>query len=181
MYLQYFIVRKKIIEIISKKQFQTVYKILGILFIGLTFFISVSPDSFIKFGYLGVVGFNIVSSGLVVIPVLVERLNIVGVVFSSAFGNAVNTSINYFIGATTHTLFSNNIVVKKLKQFMDKFGLFAVYILAIVPMPLDLNGLLSGYFRVPFKKYLIVNFLGKITVFFLVALGVITISNTIKK
>ena len=60
------------------------------------------------------------------------------------------------------------------KKMVQKFGLIAVYILAIIPLPLDFNGLLSGYLGVSYKKYVFVNFLGKVTIFFLVAIGVFT-------
>jgi membrane protein YqaA with SNARE-associated domain len=173
--------QEKVKSAVATNTFQTGYKILGILFIILTYFISVSPDAFLKFGYLGVFLFNIVSSGLVIMPVLTEKFNVAGVIFFSALGNILNTSVNYFIGATSTTLFSGNQIVGKLKKFVDRFGLFAVFILAILPMPLDVNGLLSGYMGVDYKKYIAVNFLGKVVVFALAGLGVITFSEVTKQ
>jgi membrane protein YqaA with SNARE-associated domain len=171
-----------------KKQAASIFKsgifrkcmiVLGILFIVLTYFISVTPNSFMKYGYAGVFVFNVVSSGLLILPILTKKLNIFLVVFFSALGNIPNTSVNYLVGNTSKSLFSNNPVIMKLKKWMERFGLFFVYILAIIPLPLDLNGLLSGYVGIPYKRYILVNFLGKITVFFLVIFGVITVSKTV--
>lgn len=68
--------REKIIAEIATERFQNIYKIIGILFIGVTFFIFVAPDAFLKFRYAGVMVFNMISSGMVVIPVLVKNWKI---------------------------------------------------------------------------------------------------------
>ncbi len=173
--------KEKVKATIARDSFQKIYKILGIIFIILTFFISASPKSFLKFGYLGIFVFNLISSGLVIIPIVAEKFNIIGIVFFSALGNIPNTSVNYFIGATSNTLFSGNVIAQKLKKFMDRFGLLAVLVLSIIPMPLDVNGLLSGYMGVEYKKYIAVNFLGKIIVFALVGLGYFSFAENFKK
>lgn len=167
--------KENTLEIITSKKFQKIYKILGVLFIILTLFISITPDSFMMFGYLGIFVYNIVSSSLLIMPILVERFNIYLLVLVSALGNIPNTSINYFLGATSNTLFSRNKYVLMLKKFMNKFGLIAVYILAIVPIPVDINGLLSGYLGIPYRKFVLVSFLGKVTIFTLAAYGVVTL------
>lgn len=161
--------------------FKWVFLSLGVLFVILTFFISITPDTFLKYGYFGVFIFNVVSSGLLIIPILVAKMNIFMIVLVSALGNIPNTSINYLVGNTSNHLFSHHPVVLKLKKLMEKFGLVVVYILAIVPLPLDVSGLLSGYVGIPYRQYILVNFLGKITVFALVAFGVISLANILKR
>lgn len=173
--------KKKAAKVVKSSIFRWVFLSLGVLFVILTFIISITPDSFLKYGYFGVFIFNVVSSGLLIIPVLVAKMNIFLIVLVSALGNIPNTSINYLVGNTSNHLFSRHPVVLKLKKWMEKFGLIIVYILAIVPMPLDVNGLLSGYVGIPYKQYILVNFLGKITVFALVAYGVISIANILNK
>ena len=71
-------------------------------------------------------------------------------------------------------MFEGNKVFLKAKEWMKRFGLFFVYALAIIPLPLDVNGLLAGYLGVSYKKYIAVNFLGKLTIFSLVAFGIIS-------
>jgi membrane protein YqaA with SNARE-associated domain len=175
------VIKKKTAGIVKSKFFKVASIVLGILFIILTYFISISPDSFLQYGYAGVFVFNVISSGLLIMPVLVDKLNIFLVVLVSAFGNILSTSINYLVGNTSNHLFSKNPIVIMLKKWMERFDLFIVYILAIVPLPLDVNGLLSGYVGIPYKRYIFVNFLGKVTVFLLVAFGIITVSQTMKK
>lgn len=168
-------------QLVVSQKFQTGYKILGVLFIILTYFISVSPNSFLKFGYIGVAVFNMISSGLIVMPILVKKLNLFGVILSSSLGNAVNTSINYLVGYSSSSMFSGNSAVNWLKDCMKKYGLVAVFILAIIPLPLDVNGLLSGYLGFSYKRYILVNFLGKVVVFFLVGLGILTLPKFLNK
>lgn len=173
--------KKKAGKVVKSGIFKKAFLVLGILFVILTFFISVTPDSFIKYGYAGVFVFNVVSSGLLIMPVLVKKLNIFLVILVSALGNIPNTSINYLVGNTSTNLFSHHPLVVKLKKLMERFGLAIVYILAIIPLPLDVNGLLSGYVGIPYKRYVLVNFLGKVTIFSLVVFGIINISKFIGK
>jgi membrane protein YqaA with SNARE-associated domain len=159
---------EKAVNIVQTDVFRKMFTIIGIFFICTTPFISLNPDTFSEFSYLGVFIFNIVSSGLLILPALSAKFNIPLLITTSALGNVLNTSVNYFVGYSSTHIFSHNPLVIKAKKFIKRFGLLAVYILAIVPLPLDVNGLLSGYIGVPYKKYLLVNFLGKITIFFIV-------------
>ncbi len=158
-------------ELAQSDSFRKSFTLLGIFFILLTPFISLNPDTFVALSYPGVFIFNMLTSGLLILPSLSQKLNIPLLVVASALGNIVNTSVNYFVGYTSNNLFSNHALVLKTKKLIQKFGLYAVYFLAIVPFPLDVNGLLSGYMGIPFKQYVLVNFLGKVTVFFLVVGG----------
>ena len=114
-------------------------------------------------------------------PIIVQKFNLYGVIFASALGNIVNTSINYFIGYASNSMFSGNAVVEKLKNVMKRYGLVAVYLLAVIPLPLDVNGLLAGYLGFSYKRYTLVNFLGKLTIFLLVGLGILTIPKFLNK
>jgi membrane protein YqaA with SNARE-associated domain len=158
-------------EVVQSNSFRKSFTILGVFFILLTPFISLHPDTFVALSYPGVFIFNMLSSGLLILPALSQKLNIPLLVIASALGNIVNTSVNYFVGYTSNTLFSGHKNVMKVKYFLQRFGLYAVYFLAIAPFPLDINGLMSGYIGIPYKQYILVNFLGKLTLFLLVAGG----------
>lgn len=173
------LVKQALLKTASDKRFRRAYQVIGIIFVISTYFISLSPDSFLRFSYLGVLAFNAVSSGLIIMPLVVQKLNPALAVLASASGNMFNTSVNYFIGATSNTLFSGNPIVNKLKGFMKRFEWWAVLVLAITPLPLDVNGLLSGYLGIPFKKYLFVNFVGKVIIFSLIAVGVFSLSSEV--
>jgi membrane protein YqaA with SNARE-associated domain len=169
-------VKEKAAKVVKSGIFKKIFIGLGVLFIILTYFISVKPDMFLKYSYAGVFVFNVISSGLLLMPAIATKLNVFLLVLVSALGNIPNTSINYLVGNTSKNLFSKNPIILTLKKLMERFGLLVVYLLAIVPLPVDVNGLLSGYVNVPYKKYILVNFLGKVTIFALVATGVISIA-----
>lgn len=173
--------QQKVQSVVQSKLFRYTFTVLGILFVILSYFITVTPDAFLHFGYFGIFTFNVISSGLLIMPVLTEKFNLFMVIFFSALGNIPNTSVNYFLGMSSSGLFSKVQLITKMKEFMKRFGLFAVYVLAVVPLPIDLNGLLSGYLGIPYKKYIAVNFLGKLTIFLIAGLGIITLSETLQK
>ncbi|CAN5194122.1 hypothetical protein BH09PAT1_BH09PAT1_3100 [soil metagenome] len=166
---------KKLEKGVRSPLFQHVYKVLGVLFIVVTYFVTVSPNSFIKFGYIGIVVFNILSSGLLILPVLLHKFNIVGVILASSLGNVVNTTVSYLLGASSTRLFSKNKLVGALKSLMKRYGLLAVFVIGVLPLPIDINGLLSGYLEISYKKYIVVNFLAKVTTFVLFALGILSL------
>lgn len=167
-------------KIVKSTLFKRIFLILGVLFIILTYFIAVTPDSFIAYGYFGVFLFNVFSSSLLIMPTLVEKLNLFWVIFFSALGNIPNTSVNYLVGATSKHLFSKHTFVLTLKKWMERFGLIVVYVIAIIPLPLDVNGLLAGYIGISYKKYIAVNFLGRATSFLLAGLGIWTFTQVTK-
>ena len=167
-------------NIATSNWFKKGLTILGIIFVILSFFITLQPDTFLTLGYGGVFLYNMINSGLIIMPAIGTKLNLWLVILCSALGNIPNTSINYFIGNSSNRLFSGNKYIGYAKNFIRKFGLLGVYVLAILPLPLDVNGLLSGYMGIPYKKYILVNFLGKLTVFALVGIGVITLSDTLE-
>lgn len=166
--------KKTAAKVVKSSAFKRIFFLLCILFIILTYFISVTPDSFLVYGYFGVFLFNIFATSILIMPILVERLDLFWVVFFSALGNIPNTSINYLVGNTSKRFFSTNSFVLLLKKWMERYGLLVVYLIAIVPLPIDINGLMAGYIGIPFKQYLLVNFLGRATSFLLAGLGVWT-------
>lgn len=173
--------KRKLAEIAASKPARRIMLGLGILFIILTFFIAVTPDSFLKFGYPGIFAFNTISSGLLIFPIIAKKFNIFGVVLASALGNALNASINYLVGYASSGSFAALPFVTTLKKWMKRFGLIIVYILAVTPLPLDVGALLSGYLNISYRKYILVNFLGKVTLFLLVSLGVISFAKITHK
>lgn len=171
---------KKAAKIVKSTIFKRIFAVFGLIFIALTYFVAVSPDTFIGYGYFGVFLFNIFSSSILIMPVLMERLSLFGIIFFSALGNIPNTSINYLVGDTSKRLFTKNSFVVLLEKWMEKYGLIVVYFIAIVPLPIDVNGLLAGYVGIPYWQYILVNFLGRATSFLLAALGFLAVMPSIK-
>lgn len=165
--------KKQAAKVVKSNTFQWIFGAFGILFIILTYFIAVTPDSFLAYGYPGIFFYNVFSSSLLIMGVLVEKFNLYLVVLFSALGNIPNTSVNYLVGYSSKSLFSNNPIILKLKKWMERFGLWVVFVLAVIPFPIDINGLLSGYVGIPYRKYIMVTFLGKLLILYLVAIGVV--------
>lgn len=166
--------KKTAAKIVKSTAFKRIFLLLGILFIILTYFISVTPDSFLVYGYFGVFLYNIFATSVLIMPILVDRMDLSWVIFFSALGNIPNTSINYLVGSTSKRFFSSNAFILLLKKWMERYGLIIVYLIAIIPLPIDVNGLMAGYIGIPFKQYLLINFLGRATSFLLAGLGVWT-------
>lgn len=153
----------------QNQYFRWTYTGLAVVFVILAPFISLKPDQFSKFGYLGVVVFNVLGSGLLIIGTLVHKMNWVLLILCCGLGNMVNTSINFLVGKSSQTMFHKLSVMDRIKKLMQKFQSAVIFILAVIPLPIDLNGLLAGYLNINYPKYLLINFLGKLTTFFLVA------------
>jgi membrane protein YqaA with SNARE-associated domain len=163
--------RDKLQCIIHSKLFKTTSKVLGVIFLILTVLVAVQPDSFAKFSYPGIFIYNVLGSGFVIIPLLASKMNVAALAFSSGLGNCVSTSINYFVGNSSHGVFANITFVSTIKNLMKKFGFAAVYVLAMIPLPVDIVGLLAGYLDFPYKQYVMWSFLGRVTVYFLIGYG----------
>lgn len=163
--------------IILSQTFRYVLIVIGCVFVILTAFLSIKPDPFLKFGYVGVFIYNMIGSGLLLFPTVSQKLNLFLLIFFSALGNIANTSLNYVIGKNSTTVLAKVPYTDKAKTLLKHFGLLGVYILAILPLPVDVNGLLSGCLGLPYRSYIVVNFLGKVTIFLLVGFGILSLTN----
>jgi membrane protein YqaA with SNARE-associated domain len=166
-------VKQKLKPILQSPIFIWTFRVVSAFFIVATFFLFTSPDRFIQYGYPGVFVLNILGSGLVVMPVLATKMNLVLLVLACALGNIINTSINYGLGFTSTKLFAGVKPVNTMKRWLRKYETVSMYVLSMAPFPVDINAMLSGYIQIPYPKYLLVNFLGKVTIFTLLGLFVL--------
>ena len=58
-----------------------------------------------------------------------------------------------------------------IEKWVDKYGIYALLVISISPIPYDFIGLIVGYLDLSFKKYAIPLFIGKFIRFVLVGLG----------
>jgi len=163
-------------KIVTSKAFRMTFLAASVIFIIATFFISLDPEKFTRYGYPGVFALNVAGSGILLIPTLSTKFNLILLVITCGLGNMLNTSVNYLVGSSGKSFLLKFSFMEIVKKWMKKFEVIAIYLLAIAPLPLDVNGILSGSLGVSYKKYILINFLGKITIFFLVGLGVIAIA-----
>lgn len=163
---------------ITKKTLGILILVTSILFSIIAFLISLKFRDFQSFGYLGVFLINLIGSATIVFPVPSFAATIAVGAFSSpiltalfsSMGSTVGELTGYFAGKGGEEIIANNKKIEKVKKWMDKYGLWVVFILAIIPNPLfDFAGIISGISKVPLRKYLLVVFLGKLIKFTVLA------------
>lgn len=152
--------------------------VLGILFaVIISVVVFVFRDKFVdlkNYGYLGLFALSILGNATIILPVpiiltaflggAVFNPLIVGVVVS--LGATIGELTGYLAGLSGGEMAQDNPKVQKIKKWMDKYGLWALFALAAVPNPLfDLAGIVAGATKIPVYKYLIVVWLGKLVKF----------------
>jgi uncharacterized membrane protein YdjX (TVP38/TMEM64 family) len=84
----------------------------------------------------------------------------------SAVGSTLGELTGYFAGVGGGEIVDKNKKMIKVKGWMDKYGLWVIFVLAAIPNPLfDLAGIVSGASGIPLKKYLLIVLSGKIIKF----------------
>ncbi|MEM3398946.1 MAG: VTT domain-containing protein [Nitrososphaerota archaeon] len=107
---------------------------------------------------------------LIPIVLMADKFNpvILGVV--SGLGGAVGKITSYLIGRISRRFFQrknnrSNIMVKA----MNKYGVLAVFLFALTPLPDDVLYIPVGFAKMNFVKFMVANALGKIILTILVA------------
>ncbi len=151
--------------------FKRAYTSIGSVMIILSFLIVVEPEPFLRFGYLGVFGFNLIGPGTLLIPTLSLKMNIWGLALASAGGMALNDSLSWVVGQGGRSIITPSPRAQKIEQGIKKYGIWALLFWSIMPIPFDFVGLIAGYLGFPFSKMFVASFLGKVTRFLLIGLG----------
>jgi len=125
-----------------------------------------------EFGYVGIFLIMFLGNATVLIPVpVLAPLNVLlGGVFAnpllvgltvgvaSSFGELVG----YLAGYSGSGIVKSSKVYKKMEIRIKKYGLWAIFVLALIPNPLfDVAGLVAGAFGIKWWKFLIAVTLGK--------------------
>ena len=159
---------------LSKKQFGILVLALSIGF-GIIAFVFRNQLVYLKsLGYVGVFIANLIGAASIFLPIPSFLVVITAGVFlnpilvgiSASAGAAIGELTGYFAGVGGETFVKNNKNIQRVERWMDKYGLWVVFVLAAVPNPFfDLAGIISGASGVPIRKYLIVVFFGKLIKF----------------
>ncbi len=126
------------------------------------------------YGYLGLFVLSILGNATIVLPVPVVLTAFlgggifnpfwVGVVVS--LGATIGELTGYLAGMSGKNLVDGDKKIQKIKKWMDKYGLWTIFFLAVVPNPaFDLAGIVAGATRIPVYKYFIVTWAGKLIKF----------------
>jgi membrane protein YqaA with SNARE-associated domain len=141
--------------------------ILGVLFLALTLFISINPEPFLQFGYLGVFIFNLFGPGTLLFPSLVKHMNMFGLVLVTSLGMVLNDSISWVVGRSGDAIIPRSQKVEKIEGIIHKYGPVGLFFWSLIPIPYDIIGLIAGYLEMPYKRFIIPTFLGKLVRFIL--------------
>jgi len=169
--------RKNIAEFTKSARYKQILFITGLIFIILTFFISLNPEPFLILGYGGVFIFSLLGPATFIVPILAPLLNIPTLALVTALGMAINDSVSWYVGALGYEVLPQSAKVKRLEQSVRRWGKIALFFWALIPFPYDLIGLMAGYLGFSFLGFLIPTFAGRFVRFLLLGLGVVLIRN----
>ncbi|MCX6704121.1 MAG: VTT domain-containing protein, partial [Candidatus Woesebacteria bacterium] len=149
---------------LSKKQLGLLILILSLGFGVLAYFLRNRLIYLQNLGYLGVFIVNLIGSATIILPVPALLTTVVaGTVLNpllagifSAMGSTIGELTGYYTGIGGGGLIEKDKNIQKVEKWMDKYGLWVVFVLAAIPNPLfDLAGIVSGASGIPVRKYLI--------------------------
>lgn len=162
-------------QFFSSKPFKVFTLIFAVLFYLLAFVITFTPEPFLKFGYLGIFFFNLFGPGTFLIPTLSRHMNVILLSLVTAAGMAINDSVSWLAGKNGDIVFPRGRRVARIEAAIKKYGPFTLFFWAIIPFPYDFIAVITGYLKLPFKRFLIPTFLGRLIRFLLMGFGIVAI------
>ena len=163
---------RKLAKFFTSKLFKKITLVLGVVFSLLSLFITVKPEPFLKYGYLGVFAFNLFGPGTLLIPTLARRMNIVPLGLVTSLGMAFNDSISWVIGISSDVIIPRSKKTQKVERFLQKYGFYGFFFLSLLPLPYDFIGFIAGYLKIPYHKFFLPTFLGRYLRMILIGLSV---------
>lgn len=144
-----------------------------VLAILISVLIFLNRDKFVNlesYGYLGIFLISLLGNATIILPVPVILTAFLGggifnpliVAVVTSLGATIGEFTGYLAGISGRGLIENKGKIEKVKNWTRKYGLWTLFVLAVIPNPLfDLAGIAAGATRIPVYKYLIVVWLGK--------------------
>jgi membrane protein YqaA with SNARE-associated domain len=166
---------QKLSTIFQTKKFKQTTFVLGIIFIVLTFFISLDSKPFLKFGYPGVFLFNVLGVRTILFIPLVKHMNLFLLSMVTALGMGINDSVSWIVGRSGDSVIPPSEKVKKIESGLKKYGVFALFVWSLIPFPYDIIGFIAGYLEFSYKRFILPTFLGKLTRFLLLGTGILAV------
>ena len=128
-------------------------------------FIYQRIEGFDSFGYLGFLVANYFGYGLYILPFLVTRLNPVLLILIGAFGSTIDEVFAWYVGKTGDLHDKPSKLHQKVERYVDQYGLFGIFVMGVVPTPgfiVTIAAFISGHFQIPFRKYFLAGFSGRL-------------------
>ena len=150
-------------------QVLTVLAILAAL--GATIYFRDRLQELKQYGYAAVFLVGLVSNATVVLPVPgLAVSSVMGSVFNpwivglvGGLGQALGELTGYMAGYSGQTLVDGNPTYNRLTRWMQRYGTWTIFVLALIPNPVfDLGGMAAGTLRFPVLKFLVACTAGKV-------------------
>lgn len=110
--------------------------------------------------------------GLMVILSAASVMNPIIVAIVGALGMTAGECIGYLGGLTGRQLISKNAKTEKVLKIVNKYGIFSVFLFALIPFPVfDVIGVVTGYLKFNFIKFILPCYVGKLLKSLTVALA----------
>ena len=140
-----------------------------------------------NYGYLGIFLISLIGNagilfGIPVLPLIAATSAAIypstgpaGPVLMGLAGGAgagIGESTGYFVGSSGRTIIKKVGLYNRMSAWLQRWGMLAVFILAIVPFFFDLIGMAAGILRFPLWKFLLANWLGRTILYVSISLVV---------
>lgn len=158
-----------------KKLFKIFTLVFAVVFYLLAFIVVFKPEPFLRFGYWGIFAFNLIGPGTFLIPAASRNFAVFGVALATSLGMAINDSVSWLAGKNGDIVFPRGRRVARIEAVIKKYGPFALFFWALIPFPYDFIAVIAGYLKLPFKRFLIPTFLGRLFRFLLMGFGIVAI------
>lgn len=116
-------------------------------------------------GYLGFFVANYFGYGLYILPFLVTKLNPVLLILIGAFGSTIDEVFAWYVGKTGDIHGRRSKLHEKVERYIKRWGLLGIFIMGVVPTPgfiVTIAAFISGHFQIPFRKYFLAGFSGRL-------------------
>ena len=135
-------------------------------------FVTVLAEFALQYGFLGVFTTALLGSAvpflpvpyLIVVVLLSNGLNPLGIGIAAGLGAAVGKTTSYFLGRSGYLLSKRQTRknMDTLRSVVGKYGDLGVFIFAVTPLPDDICFVPIGVVKFPFWRFLIANTAGKL-------------------
>jgi membrane protein YqaA with SNARE-associated domain len=124
-----------------------------------------------QYGYAAVFLVGLISNATLILPVPgLAVSSVMGSIFNpwlvglvGGVGQALGELTGYMAGYSGQTWVDDYAVYDRLTQWMQRYGVLAVFLLAFIPNPIfDVGGMIAGALRFPLWKFLASCIVGKV-------------------
>ncbi len=162
------------------KKYGKIFSFVFAIAVSVTIFIFRSDIAKLgEYNYLGLFLLNVFGSATIFLPTPLfltavaasTFLNPVLVTVFASLGSATGEMTGYLLGYGSEEIIEDNKTIKKVKSWMDKYGIWTIFVLSAVPNPVfDVAGIIAGASQIPLYKFWIAAWLGKLIKFALIVL-----------